>query len=43
MQQGYPATKVSSTGGFLRRGSATVFSGVDADDVDNVIALIRSQ
>ncbi len=43
VQRGYPATKVSSTGGFLRRGSATSFSGVDADDVDNVIALIRSE
>ena len=43
VQRGYPATKVSSTGGFLRRGSATIFSGVDADDVDNVIALIRSE
>ncbi len=43
VQRGYPATKVSSTGGFLRRGNATIFSGVDADDVDNVIALIRSE
>ena len=43
VQRGYPATKVSSTGGFLRRGNATIFSGVDAGDVDNVIALIRSE
>ena len=43
VQRGYPATKVSSTGGFLRRGSATIFSGVDAEDVDNVIAIIRSE
>ena len=43
VQRGYPATKVSSTGGFLRRGNATIFSGVDADDVDNVIAIIRSE
>ena len=43
MQRGYPATKVSSTGGFLRRGNATIFSGVDAGDVDTVIALIRSE
>ncbi len=43
VQRGYPATKVSSTGGFLRRGNATIFSGVDADDVDNVIALVRSE
>lgn len=43
VQRGYPATKVSSTGGFLRKGNATIFSGVDAEDVDNVIAIIRSE
>ena len=43
VQRGYPATKVSSTGGFLRRGNATIFSGVDGEDVDNVIAIIRSE
>ncbi len=43
VQRGYPATKVSSTGGFLRRGNVTIFSGVDAEDVDPVIALIRSE
>ena len=43
VQRGYPATKVSSTGGFLRRGNATIFSGVDAGEVDAVIALIRSE
>lgn len=43
VQRGYPATKVSSTGGFLRKGSATIFSGVDTDDVDNVVAIIRNE
>ncbi len=43
VERGYPATKVSSSGGFLRRGSATIFSGVDAEDVDSVLAIIRSQ
>ena len=43
VQRGYPATKVSSTGGFLRRGNATIFSGVDAEDVDNVIGIIRRE
>ena len=43
VERGYPATKVSSTGGFLRRGSATIFSGVEADDVENVMAIIRHQ
>lgn len=43
VQRGYPATKVSTTGGFLRRGNATILSGVDADDVDAVMAIIRSE
>ena len=43
VERGYPATKVSSTGGFLRRGSATILSGVDAEDVESVLGIIRSQ
>ena len=43
VERGYPATKVSSTGGFLRRGSATILSGVDAEDVDLVLAIVRTQ
>jgi uncharacterized protein YaaQ len=43
VERGYPATKVSSTGGFLRRGSATILSGVDAGDVDNVLAIVRRE
>jgi uncharacterized protein YaaQ len=41
VERGYPATKVSSTGGFLRRGNATIFSGVEANDLENVMAIIR--
>ena len=43
VDRGYPATKVSSTGGFLRRGSATILSGVDAEEVDAVIGIIRNE
>jgi uncharacterized protein YaaQ len=43
VERGYPATKVSSTGGFLRKGNATLFSGIDADDLENVLAIIRQQ
>ena len=38
-----PATKVSSTGGFLRRGNATIFSGVGEDQFETVIALVREE
>lgn len=43
VERGYPATKVSSTGGFLRRGSATILSGIDAGDVDGVMRVIREE
>jgi len=43
VEQGYPATKVSSTGGFLRRGSATILSGVDAGDVEQVLDMVRTE
>ncbi len=37
----YPVTKVGSTGGFLRRGSVTIFSGVSQMQVDEVIAIVN--
>ena len=43
VEQGYPATKVSSTGGFLRKGNATILSGVEANEVDGIIAMVRSE
>ena len=43
VDRGYPATKVSSTGGFLRKGSATILSGVDAEDVELVLSIIRTE
>lgn len=39
--RGYPATKIGTTGGFLRRGNTTIFSGVQAAAVDEVIALVQ--
>jgi uncharacterized protein YaaQ len=41
VEQGYPATKVSSTGGFLRKGNATILSGVEAAEVDGIVAMVR--
>jgi len=43
VQQGYPATKISSTGGFLHKGNATVLSGVEAAEVDGIVAMVRSE
>jgi uncharacterized protein YaaQ len=41
VEQGYPATKISSTGGFLRKGNATILSGVEASEVDQIVAMVR--
>jgi uncharacterized protein YaaQ len=41
--QGYPATKISSTGGFLHRGNATILSGVESAEVESVLAMVRAE
>ena len=41
--RGLPATKIASRGGFLRRGSVTILSGVDDDNVDIVMELTRRE
>ena len=43
IEQGYPATKISSTGGFLHRGNATILSGIEAKEVDGVLAMVKSK
>ena len=39
---GFSATKLASTGGFLRRGNATFLIGAEADQVETVIETIRT-
>jgi len=41
LQREYRATRVNSSGGFLRRTNATLLVGVDEAAVDDVISLIR--
>jgi uncharacterized protein YaaQ len=41
VQQGLPATRIGSAGGFLRRGNATILSGVPAADVERVLGVVR--
>ena len=40
VKNGLRATKISSTGGFLRTGNATVLIGVDDDQVDQAMSVI---
>jgi uncharacterized protein YaaQ len=38
----FRVTKVSGTGGFLRRGSTTLLVGVDDHEVETVVGVIRN-
>jgi uncharacterized protein YaaQ len=38
---GYRATTISTTGGFLRQGNATIFVGTDDENVPQVLELIK--
>jgi uncharacterized protein YaaQ len=43
VQRGHPATKIGGVGGFLRRGNATILSGVAAAEVDSVVDVVRAE
>ena len=38
---GFQSTKISTTGGFLREGNATILIGVEDDKLAKVLGLIR--
>ncbi|MBQ6520050.1 MAG: cyclic-di-AMP receptor [Anaerolineaceae bacterium] len=38
----FRVTKIASTGGFLRKGNATLLVGVDDDKLDEAIGLIKN-
>lgn len=40
-KEGFGATKLASSGGFLKAGNTTVFVGVEKEKVDNVIEIIK--
>lgn len=42
MQKGFRCTKISTTGGFLREGNATVLVGTEEDKVNDVLAIIKA-
>ena len=41
VEDGLAATKIGSSGGFLRRGNTTILSGVSDDRVDRVVELVE--
>ncbi|MCL6430795.1 MAG: cyclic-di-AMP receptor [Anaerolineae bacterium] len=40
-ERGFPSTKISTTGGFLREGNASILIGIDEEKVDEVLQIIR--
>ncbi|MDO4514223.1 MAG: cyclic-di-AMP receptor [Lachnospiraceae bacterium] len=40
-KKGFSATKLSSTGGFLRKGNTTLMVGAEDDDVQRICSLIE--
>jgi uncharacterized protein YaaQ len=41
MRRGYRATVISTTGGFLREGNATILVGAQDEKVEEVLSLIK--
>ncbi len=39
--KGFRVTRVASTGGFLRHGNVTMMTGVEDNQVDEVMSLLR--
>lgn len=42
MKKEYRTTKLASTGGFLKQGNTTLLIGVEEEQVDEVVEIIRS-
>ncbi len=42
LEKEYRATRLNSSGGFLKQGNATILIGVEDDQVDAVLALISA-
>lgn len=40
-RRGYRATVISTTGGFLREGNATIFVGTEDEKIGEVLGIIR--
>jgi len=41
LAQGFRATRMASTGGFLRAGNTTIVSGVEEGQVDEVLNIVK--
>jgi len=42
MRAGHRATRMSTTGGFLHEGNATIFVGAEAEDVPEILEVFKT-
>ena len=42
LEKGYRSTKISTTGGFLREGNATILVGTEEENVPDVLSIIKA-
>jgi len=42
LEKGYYCTKISTTGGFLREGNATLLIGTEEENVQEVLSIIKA-
>jgi uncharacterized protein YaaQ len=42
-ERNFRVTRIASTGGFLKRGTGTLFAGVEDDQVDAAIEVMRQK
>lgn len=42
-QSGFMATKLASTGGFLKTGNTTIFVGVEKEKIEEVLDIIKKE
>ena len=40
---GFTVTRIASTGGFLRKGNVTLFVGLQSNQVDTVVSIIKNR
>lgn len=43
IEQGFYVTRLPSTGGFLRAGNTVLLSGVEDEQVDNMLEIVQSR
>ncbi|MCX2726171.1 cyclic-di-AMP receptor [Thermomicrobium sp. 4228-Ro] len=43
LERQFRATRLASTGGFLRRGNTTLLIGVEDDEVETVLGIVRER